>query len=132
MSYAYVSDGVHTLDGSAGCLPASTTVQGDPVAIGAQRVADLWLDMPGDANVTVAVELSPDGSRWFDLTPDRINTPAGTQFVARIATVDVAAMRVTVTNTGLTDCDAYALVAVAEAGNIAPVVFYYMMRRAQL
>lgn len=132
MSYAYVSDGVYTLDGSTGCLPASTTVQGDPVEIGAQRVADLWLDIPDNADVAVTIELSPDGGRWFDLTPDRIDTPAGTQFVARVATVDAAAMRVIVTNNAVTDCDAYALVAVAEAGNIAPMVFYYIMRRAQL
>ena len=103
MAWEYLTDGVVTLDGSAGCLGTGVTLTGNAVSIEGATLAEVWVTCPDDAGVlTLQVEMSLDGATWFDATPAALADVAGLQHVIRIPTPTAASLRVSVTANTLT------------------------------
>lgn len=119
-SYSYVTNGVYTLDGSAGCLPAGVTFTGNAVDVEGATMVEVWTSCPLEASGTIAltVELSPDNVRWFDVTPSLLeDITQGVDHVTRIPLTTALSLRVSVsTNTVTSDVAAYVAVSlVSEA-----------------
>lgn len=114
MAYEYLTDGAVTLDGSAGCLGSGVTLIGNTVTIEGATVAEVWAECPyNDGVLTLLVEMSLDGAKWFDVTPGALADLAGQQHICRIPIPTAASLRVSITANTLTEAVA-AYVAVSQ------------------